>query len=84
MAQQCVLEDVGPVGDQTVDTAIEQFLHFVGVVDRPDMDVDSGSVRTAYESGGHEPQTVAAMGDLQRGDVATGQPPGQSSWFAWS
>jgi hypothetical protein len=42
-------EDVRAVGHQAVDTTVEQRVHLVGVVDGPDMDVETHGVGAAYE-----------------------------------
>ena len=67
-----VPEYVGAVGDQAVDTTVEQLAHLVGVVDGPDVHVLAGGVGPAYEPGGGDAAAPAPVGDLQRGRPGRG------------
>ena len=77
-----VLEQVGAVGEQAVDAAVEELAHLVGVVDGPDVDVLAGGVRPAYQPGGGDGPAPAPVRDLERGDPPPGQPVGEPARWA--
>jgi hypothetical protein len=72
LAHQDVLEDVGAVGDETVDPELDQLEHLLLVVHGPHVDVGAGRVRPAQELRGHDRDGAAVVRHLQRGHAAAG------------
>ena len=65
-------QHVGAVGEQAVDTQVEQLSHLLGVVDRPDVDVPARGVSTAYESGRDQRDAPVPVRHLE-GDTAASE-----------
>ena len=71
-----VPQQVGAIGDQSVDPEVEQVVHLVGLVDGPHVHVETCGVRTSYEGGRDDGEPSAPVGHLQRGRAGAGRAAG--------